>query len=234
LGEERFLSEGDKLTGLAGQLAREAASKDGCRVAGSIPPLFGSYRPDLFSSTRAPAFLQIIINALNPYVDIWLAETVSSIAEAQAVAKALSEDTRPLWVSFTLMDGEKTDEETSRLRSGEKVSTAVQAAREFNASAVLFNCSQPEVMSLAITSARNEFKRLGVDKPIGVYANAFPAQTNDALANSNLQEMREDLDPTEYLDFVEIWCRLGATIIGGCCGIGPEHIATLHNWVARP
>ncbi len=233
IGEERFLSEGDKLTALSAQLAREAASKFGCRVAGSIPPLFGSYRPDLFSHTCAPAFLEIIIDALAPNIDLWLAETLSSISEAQAVANALSGDNRPLWMSFTLLDGEGADEETPRLRSGEKVSTAVNAAIEFDASAILFNCSQPEVMSPAIETAMKEIGRLNSHQPIGIYANAFPAQKKDAQANSTLQEIRKDLDPTGYLNFVDTWCRLGATIIGGCCGIGPEHIATLHNWLKK-
>jgi len=233
IGEERFLSEGTKLTALAGQLAREAALKYGCRVAGSIPPLFGSYRSDFFIDNRAPALFKKIIDALSPHVDLWLAETVSSIREAQAAANALSGDNRPLWMSFTLLDGEGADEQTPRLRSGEKVSAAVNASVKFGASAILFNCSQPEVMSPAIQTSMNEFERLTVHQQIGVYSNAFPAQKKDAQANITLQEMRKDLDPAGYIDFVDTWCRLGATIIGGCCGIGPEHIAALHDWLKR-
>lgn len=229
LGEKRFLAEGANLTTLAGQLAHEVASSSGCSVAGSIPPLFGSYRPDLFSPEQAPALLKIIIDALSPHVDIWLAETISSIAEAQAIAEALSGDNRPLWISFTLLDGVESQVKTPRLRSKQKVISAVNSAIEFGASAILFNCSQPEVMSSAIDTAMNELKRLKVNIPIGVYANAFPAIPTDALANATTQEIRQELDPTEYLNFVETWCRLGATIVGGCCGIGPEHIATLHK-----
>ncbi|MDG1001027.1 MAG: homocysteine S-methyltransferase family protein, partial [Pseudomonadales bacterium] len=36
-----------------------------------------------------------------------------------------------------------------------------------------------------------------------------------------------DLTPQDYLVFAQQWKALGATIIGGCCGIGPEHIALL-------
>lgn len=233
IGEERFLSQGSKLTALAGQLARDAASKFDCRVAGSIPPLFGSYRPDLFVPDQAQAFYEIIFDALAPHIDFWLAETVSSIGEAEALATVFSGDKRPLWISFTLLDGEEADGETPRLRSGQKVSAAVNAAIDFGASAILFNCSQPEVMSPAIKTAMNELNQHDIDIPIGVYANAFPAQTQDTEANSTLQEIRDDLDPAGYLEFVETWCRIGAKIIGGCCGIGPEHIATLHNWLQR-
>ncbi|TKB28568.1 homocysteine S-methyltransferase family protein [Desulfopila sp. IMCC35006] len=229
IGEERFAAEGARLTALAGQLAHQAASVFGCQVAGSLPPLFGSYRPDLFIPERAPALLKIIIDALSPHVDLWLAETTSSLEEAQAVADALSGDDRPLWIAFTLLDGEESQKKTPRLRSHQTVISAVHSVIEFGASAILFNCSQPEVMAAAVDTAVHEFKRLKVNLPVGVYANAFPPMQKDALANATTEEIRQDLDPAGYLDFVDTWCRLGATIIGGCCGIGPEHIAILHE-----
>ena len=229
IGERRFSDGGASLTALSGRLAREVATSFGKSVAGSIPPLFGSYRPDLFLPERAPALLKIIIEALSPNVDLWLAETTSSMREAEAVVDALSDDDRPLWLSFTLLDDEGLQEKTPRLRSGEKVTNAVKSAIEWGVSAILFNCSQPEVMALAVDTAIYELKRLKVDMAIGVYANAFPSQQKDALANSTLSEIRKDIDPAGYLSFVDTWCQLGATIIGGCCGIGPEHISALHK-----
>lgn len=229
IGEEQFYAKGGRLTALSGRLAREAAAPYGSRVAGSIPPLFGSYRPDLFIPEQAPALLEIIIEALSAHIDIWLAETISCIDEALAVAKALSGDNRPFWASFTLLDGPEAQVETPRIRSNELVVDAVDAAIASGASAVLFNCSQPEVMSSAIDTAARVTGSLNKDLQIGVYANAFPPQQSDAAANSNLLEIRSDLNPQGYLGFAESWCRQGATIIGGCCGIGPEHITALHK-----
>jgi S-methylmethionine-dependent homocysteine/selenocysteine methylase len=42
-----------------------------------------------------------------------------------------------------------------------------------------------------------------------------------------MSDLRDDLDPEGYLEFARDWVARGATIIGGCCGIGPEHIAAL-------
>lgn len=229
IGKERFLSDGPQLTALAGKLACEVASSFGCRVAGSIPPLFGSYRPDLFIPDQAPALLKIIVDALSPHVDLWLAETVSSISEAQAVTAALAGEDRPLWIAYTLLDDENAEEEIPRLRSGQKVSDAVLFTLDSGASAILFNCSQPEVMSSAVKTAMHKLKSLNAYLPIGVYANAFPSLQKDIQANSTVLETRHDLGPTGYLKFVETWCHLGATIIGGCCGIGPEHIEVLQS-----
>lgn len=229
IGRQRFKAAGASLTARSGRLAREAASKFNCRVAGSIPPLFGSYRPDLFVPEEAPDLLKTIIDALSSYIDLWLAETVSSVEEAAAVARALSDDHRPLWLSFTLLDIEESPGQTPHLRSGEKVSDAIHAAAELGAAAILFNCSQPEVMAEAVSSTIREIKRHQFGISVGVYANAFPAQSEDAQANLELHEIRNDLDPEGYLDFVDEWCRRGATIIGGCCGIGPEHIGAMHR-----
>ncbi len=231
LGDERFQHIGAELTALAGRLARQASAATGCRVAGSIPPLFGSYRPDLFQPELAPSLLAMIVSALGPHIDLWLGETISSIREAEAIAAAVRGDNRPLWLSFSLLDGPESSGIEPRLRSGESVIQAAAMAAAVGAAAILFNCSQPEAMAPAITAARQEISRLHANLAIGVYANAFPAQNKDARANSTIMEIRGDLDPAGYLGFVTDWCRLGATIVGGCCGIGPEHINLLHQFL---
>ena len=223
LGAARFASDGARLAALAGRLARAAAdtAPATCRVAGSLPPACGSYRPDLFDEKAARPVLETLAAALAPCVDLWLAETLSSTAEARLVRAVVGADPRPLWLSFTLAD-EDVDPAVPRLRSGEPVEAAVAAARAAGAAAVLFNCSQPEVMAAAVERARTAGA-----PAVGVYANAFEPQGPDAAANEELTELRRDLTPEGYLRFADEWVQRGATIIGGCCGIGPEHIHAL-------
>ncbi|KTT11747.1 homocysteine methyltransferase [Pseudomonas oryzihabitans] len=227
IGEQRFAAEGEALAARAGQLARQAVTASGqpVRVAGSLPPLFGSYRPDLFEPARVDEVLQPLIRGLAPHVDLWLAETQSSLAEVRAIAAGLPDDGKPLWLSFTLKDEDV--DAVPRLRSGEPVAEAAQLAVELGAGALLFNCSQPEVMAAALDSARETFATAGVEIPFGAYANAFPPQPEEATANDGLDPLRPDLDPPGYLSFAQDWQARGATLIGGCCGIGPEHIAVL-------
>ncbi|MDP9665987.1 UNVERIFIED_ORG: S-methylmethionine-dependent homocysteine/selenocysteine methylase [Pseudomonas cremoricolorata] len=106
IGEARFAEEGRQLANVAGQLARHAADTGPhpVRVAGSLPPLFGSYRPDLFQPERVEEVLRPLLEGLAPHVDLWLAETQSAIAEVRAIRAHLPEDGRPFWVSFTLQD----------------------------------------------------------------------------------------------------------------------------------
>ncbi|MGO1078802.1 homocysteine S-methyltransferase family protein [Inquilinus sp. CA228] len=228
IGEERFSAHGLELADLSGRLARRAAESAATpvRVAGSLPPLFGSYRPDLFEPERAPEIARILVEGLAPHVDFWLAETQSSIREVAAAAAAVAGRGKPLWISYTIED-ERPELGMPRLRSGEAVDEAVSAALDLGAEAVLFNCSQPEVMGDAVTAAAQVIGAARSPVRIGVYANAFPPQPEDAAANDGLSELRADLDPDRYLGWIRRWAGLGASLVGGCCGIGPEHIARL-------
>jgi S-methylmethionine-dependent homocysteine/selenocysteine methylase len=162
----------------------------------------------------------VLIDALTPFVDHWQAETLSSLSEAELVGELTAGTGKPVWLSFTLDDTHP--DAVAQLRSGESVTEATRLARRLGASAILFNCSQPEVMADAVRAAR-----AAGDLAIGVYANAFPPQPEEAEANAVLLDIRADLDPAGYAAFAQDWRDAGATIIGGCCGIGPEHIAAL-------
>lgn len=228
IGEERFWSQGLELIRLSGELVRDVADSYNRKVAGAIPPIFGSYRPDLFDSAKALDFLEVIYEGLSPFADIWLAETLSSCIEAEIVAAVVKNDKRPLWLSYTLRDEIDLSTTGPLLRSGETVEKGVRTALDAGASAVLFNCSQPEVMLDAVKTA---VKTVGQQSVIavGVYANAFPALQKEVQANDGLMDIRHDMGPLGYLEFVKDWYEHGASIIGGCCGIGPEHIKAIEE-----
>lgn len=230
IGEARFRSEGAALIALSGKLARQAADARTDRkvlVAGSLPPIFGSYEPQLFDAARVQDYLTVLIRELSPYVDVWLGETLSLIGEAEAVRVAVAATGKPLWISFTLADdAEVTATSAPKLRSGELVSAAAAWAAGSGAEALLFNCSRPEVMQAAVRVAADVFKERDAQVEIGVYANAFEPET-DGAANETLHDTREDLTADHYSRFACGWVEAGATMVGGCCGIGAAHIQRL-------
>ncbi len=239
IGMRRFERDGAALAALAGKLARAAADEAPHRVqvAGSLPPVCGSYRPDLFDAIVARPVLQQLVHALEPYVDLWLSETVSSQAEMVLMAEVLAGTKQPWWLSYTLAD-EAARLPGARLRSGEPVGAAVTHAARRGAQAVLFNCCQPEVIGEALVAAKRTLDaarapHAGEAVRVGAYANAFESQTPTASANAELHELREDLGPTEYLSWAQQWRAEGADIIGGCCGVGPEHIALIRDVLGR-
>lgn len=235
IGDEGFALRGRELATLSGELARKAATiaqetlQRGIGVAGSIPPVFGSYKPELFDKDAASSIASVLIESLVPNIDHWLVETISSIVEAETMLSAIGEfgdpvAVRPRWVSFTLADS--LTDGAARIRSGESITGAVEAIGG-QVEAMLFNCSQPEVMTSAITEAVGALA--GSLVRVGVYANAFievqsaPGQA----ANETLSVLREDLTAERYALFAEEWIAAGASIVGGCCGITPKHIHAL-------
>ncbi|WP_296103919.1 homocysteine S-methyltransferase family protein [uncultured Agrobacterium sp.] len=227
IGEERFREQGASLIALSGRLAREAADASGRKitVAGSLPPIFGSYEPENFDASRVQDYLRVLVNNLEPFVDVWLGETLSLIAEGEAVREAVAKTGKPFWISFTLDDElAQLNGAEPKLRSGETVRAAAEWIAGSGAAALLFNCSKPEVMKAAVETAANTFKEKGVSLEIGVYANAFEGEQGDSAANEGLHGTRTDLTDDVYSRFACTWADAGATMIGGCCGIGAAHI----------
>lgn len=234
IGEEVFVQRGLELSQLSAKVAKQARDSLNAdvRIAGSIPPLFGSYRADLYQADRVTEIVTPLIKGLDDTCDLWLLETQSLIAEATAVIAQIgqqSQHEKPIWVSFTLEDAEPTSEPC--LRSGERVADAVNAMSKLGVSAILFNCCQPEIIEEALIVASQQLSSGDDSIRLGAYANAFPPQPKDATANDGLDELRDDLSPDEYLVWAKKWQQQGASLIGGCCGIGPEHIGKLASFL---
>ena len=126
---------------------------------------------------------------------------------------------KPVWLALSVSDDEPTT-----LRSGEDLSDVKPLIDTYKPAAVLINCSTPE----AVTAALPIVTSLGV--PFGAYANGFTKISDGFLTENptvDALSARKDLNPNAYADFVQKWVDLGATIIGGCCEVGPDHIAEL-------
>lgn len=215
-------SELDNLTEKALRLACEARDEsgvEGVRVMATLPPLNESYRADLVSSyEEMEAQYNHLVKIYAKYADILLCETMSSKEEAYAAAKAACSTGKEVWVSWTLKD-----DLSALLRSGDTVPEAFNMLQEFDKDigAYLFNCSVPE----AIEQALPILLKL-TDKPVGAMPNCFaPIPTDWTLSGSHgFREIRADMRPIDYAGYMRGWVDKGASIVGGCCGIGPGHI----------
>ena len=203
------------------RLARESRDAHGSGlVAGAAGPLEQSYVGDDGPPRKKAAALYDEIARLQaPYVDLFMAETVPSLARARATLDGLEGHGKPIWLAVSVQE-----EDGTRLRSGEPVDAILGEIEGRNVEALLVNCSPPE----AVTVALKELTSSPI--PLGAYANGFrpiPEEYKVPGTTVELLSHREDLTPDVYADFAEEWVRLGATIIGGCCEVGPAHIATL-------
>jgi len=180
----------------------------GSKIAGSIAPLADCYRPDLSPLHPEERHHKMASALAAAGVDLLLVETFPHVQEAIAACKAAVSTGLPVWVSFTA--GYRGD-----LLSPAEIRAGADEAARHGAQAVLVNCI-PAVMTLDYVQALH-----GVDAAVGAYANA--GHISDALG------LNDPSGPQRYADLAHQWIEAGASIVGGCCGTGPAHIAELRR-----
>ena len=216
-----------EFTKLAGELARRAVTESGAAVlvAGSLPPLSESYRPDLVPpDTEARPIYSKMAQALAPSIDLFICETMSSAREGRNAAMAAKREaaTRglPVYISWTL------DEEPGRgLRSGESVETAFNTVADLDLDGFLFNCTTPEAIEHGLETLATL-----TDKPTGGYPNRYHVPEGWTLGAAALPS-EESFSTQLFVDGAMRAFDAGATIYGGCCTVGPEDIAALSRAV---
>lgn len=196
-----------QLTERAIQLARAGLEGFDARLAGSMSPLEDCYRPEL-SPKRPQREHREMAQALHDFgVDQLLVETFSNPTEALVAVQAAVETGLPTWLALT--PGPE-----ANLLSVEELRRTSAAAVAIGAQAVLVNCVPAERVAEFLPGLQ------GLGVPFGAYANAGFADTEEGWTP-------RELSPAAYLELAALWRAQGATILGGCCGTGVEHIRSL-------
>ncbi len=191
-------------------------------IAGGLPPQNLTYEADLRSVQEIKEDFYNQAKILNPYVDFFYFDVLSSIREFEIAIDCINEFNKPYLVGAHISKG-------TSLPSGEKISQIVSDIKHNNLLGVILSCVSPENYELN----QNEIKRLGV--PFGFKLNAFietnpkPNFTGSVLSTKtgNPNEFlgqRKDLTPSKMAEFAKKFKESGATILGGCCETRPAHI----------
>ncbi|KIC19899.1 homocysteine S-methyltransferase family protein [Leisingera sp. ANG-Vp] len=217
-GIEEYFEE--LLTKAATQAAAARETHGAGRVAASLGPLIASYRPDICPpAEEAEQAYAELVQLLDANADLFLIETVSSLEQGKGALLGCAGTDKPVWLAASV-----SDEDGTLLRSGEPLEDLAPLIEEFQPEAVLLNCSRPEV----IGSGLEIVKAFG--RPFGAYANGFTRISKGFLKDAptvDALEQRQDLGPEAYAEFAMGWVGQGASIVGGCCEVGPDHIAEL-------
>jgi S-methylmethionine-dependent homocysteine/selenocysteine methylase len=141
--------------------------------------------------------------------DLLLCETFPSPSEAVVAVEEAVRTGLEAWAALT------PGPEGTLLSPAQLVRGAERCARA-GARVVLVNCvaasrALPYVAAIA---------RLGV--PFGVYANA--GEPSEGLGWGVPDGARA---AARYAEYAKRWRDQGATVIGGCCGTGPAHVAAI-------
>jgi homocysteine S-methyltransferase len=185
-------------------------------VAGSIGPYgatlsdgseytgdYGLSRAELFEFHRARV-AQLDVSA----ADILACETIPSYDEAIALRDLLADASSPAWISFSCRDG-------ACINDGTTIETAVELFRDHpSVRAVGVNCSGPQ----HVASLIQKIKATLPDMPILVYPNSGES------FNASDKTWSGTATAADWVPAAQKWLAAGATIVGGCCRTGPEHI----------
>jgi len=219
--------QADELIALSVSLAKEVADKANQKVwvAASVGPYgavlgggqeyvgrYGVSHQDLvnFHAERIE-----ILASQNP--DLFACETIPDLAEVEALLEVLAKYPQiPAWITMSAKDGAQTC-------AGQDIALLAEAvANHPNVVAIGVNCTKPEFVS-------SLFEKLShvTNLPLVVYPNA--GRIWDGQARCWIGEGHTTL-PAQI---VNEWTNLGAKLIGGCCGLGPDAIKALESDLAK-
>jgi len=148
--------------------------------------------------------------------DLILMETLSLVrSSTYATVERLLDTGWPLWLSFRRcrhgvcgVYGEHWGGP-----EGDAFGRDVRRFEEMGVSAVLINCMPPDHVPGMVSWLRDF-----TDLPLGVYPNLGYLSAGGWRSESAI-------GGAEYAELALEWRGEGAQIVGGCCGVGPDHVA---------
>ncbi|MFI5471609.1 homocysteine S-methyltransferase [Streptomyces cacaoi] len=139
--------------------------------------------------------------------DVLALETVPDADEAEALLRAVRGLGVPAWLSYSIAG--------DRTRAGQPLDEAFALAADADeVIAVGVNCCAPEDVEAAVTTAARV-----TGKPVVVYPNSGEVWDAEARAWNG----RSTFTAEQVLG----WRESGARLIGGCCRVGPEAVASI-------
>lgn len=145
--------------------------------------------------------------------DVLALETIPSKLEAEVLAELLHNRNTPAWISFSCSDG-------SHIVDGTPVEdVACMFAEHPGVAAIGINCTPPQFAPELVARLR----ATAPSKAIIAYPNS--GETWHPATNS----WSGTVTPGDCADAAREWIAAGASIVGGCCRMGPAHIRAIRE-----
>jgi len=207
----------------AAQRARERCDRPDVLVAGSLshrgPIASGSARPD----STAAIGLDEMVETLHEQAqllgdegcDLLLIEMMYDPERMPLVFEAATATGLPVWAGFSARRGE--NGALLGFGPGEDIPFArlVSILHDWQVHAAGIMHTPANLVADALTALRANF-----DGPLMAYPDS-------GYFKSPHWQFENVIEPRKLYRYAEGWIEQGAQVIGGCCGLGPEHIAAL-------
>lgn len=147
-------------------------------------------------------------------VDLFIVETMMSLAEARAAVIAIREVCDlPIMVSMTFNEDGKT-------LFGATPESSVVVLQSLGADAVGVNCSTGPAEMISLIERMREYAKVPLF-----------AKPNNGMPELIDGETKYTMTPDEFAEYGNLLVDAGVRAIGGCCGTTPKHIAALRKYV---
>ncbi len=198
------------------RLARESAKPYGAKVALDVGPLGALMEPfgELTFEEAYETFVEVVTIGAEAGADLILIETMSDLLEAKAALLAAKEHTDlPVFVTMTFGEDGKTF-------IGTDPAAAAVTLTSLGADAIGVNCSLgPDALMPVV----NEILA-ATHLPVIVQPNAGLPKLVDGKTVF-------DVAPEEFALWAKRFLDRGVSILGGCCGTTPAHIAAIRKLI---
>ncbi len=218
LARHNLADKVEQINTAAVKIARQAAGKDKY-VIGDIGPSGQFLKPlgSLEPARLKDAFAKQAKALCDGGADGFIIETFTAVDEAKiAVETVKSVCSLPVFVSFAF-DPAGGDFKTMM---GAGVETIVSEISSLGVTAIGFNCGTLEMEQYLALAEK--FAKLLAGKNILLLAEPNAGKPELADGRAVYKVLPEDF--AEYADKIH---KAGTSILGGCCGTGPQHIKTM-------
>jgi len=170
-----------------------------------------------YGTATAHEINTIFLNAINIATrlkpDLILIETMMDLAELEEALAAATLSKIPVFATMTF-------DKNGRTMMGASIQDMVDLLESWEVAALGINCGfGPDIYA---TLAKD---LLAITKlPVIVQPNAGIPKTSESSADGTIAPATYDLSPEEFASTV---AAMNASIVGGCCGTTPAHIAAL-------
>lgn len=204
------------------KIAREARelSEQPIFLAGNIGPLGSHLAPlgDITPEEARNAFQEQAAALLESGVDLLIIETITNLEEMREALSAIRGMTDLPIVALMSFDEENT------VSSGEEPLLVAQTMQELGADVVGVNCA----LGPAGTFSVIEGMSTGEHEHF-----LLAAQPNAGLPKRVGNRFIYGASPDYFADYARRFLEIGVSLLGGCCGTTPQHIAAMRKVLAE-
>jgi len=207
----------------AAHRARVASGHDGVLVAGSLshmlPIVSGAAKTDLArapsQAEMAEAFEELAQLLHDEGCDLILLEMMYHPDRMEPAFKAATATGLPVWAGFSARRGENGKVVSFAPDKDIPFEKTIRLLGDFEIAAAGVMHSSSNIVGDAIAIVGNAF-----DGPLI----AYPDSGSFEMPHWQFQDI---IPPDEFRDFARQWVANGVQVIGGCCGLSPEHISAI-------